>query len=302
MAPPESRYLESLKKHLRLDPALENNIMKEIRAHLEDRSQELRESGLSDEEATNIAARIFGPPQLVARQIYEVYSQGTWRQSLCAALPHLLVALLFSLHFWKNIFWLATVLILVASVTIYGWYNGRPDWLFPWLGYSLAPVIATGALLVYLPGAWSWFALIAYAPLVVLVIISVTKAALKRDWIFASLMLLPLPITVGWIMTITKGTELLSWQGQLQKYAPLIALSFSILAIAVIAFIRIRQRWAKLGVLALLEVAVLVLIVVVGKDIVDPIAWLLLALLGIFLFFGPALLEQGFIRNRSKPA
>lgn len=302
MAPPESKYLESLKKHLRLDPLLESTIIKEIHAHLEDRSRELRQSGLPEEEATTTATKIFGPPQLIAQQIYEVYSQGTWRQSLCAALPHLLVALLFALHFWKDIFWLAAVIVLVSSVTIYGWYNGRPDWLFPWLGYSLAPVIATGALLVYLPGAWSWFALIAYAPLVLLVIISVTKAALKRDWIFASLMLLPLPITIGWIVTIAKGAVLLSWQGQLQKYAPLIALSFSILAIAAIAFIRMRQRWAKLGVLALLEVAVLGIIVLVGKDLVGPVTWLLLALLGVSLLFGPALLEQGFTGNRSKLA
>lgn len=299
MAPLELKYLESLKKHLRLDPVLESTVLKEIRAHLEDRSRELRESGLSDEEATTIATKIFGPPQLVARQICEVYSQGTWRQSLCAALPHLLVALLFALHFWQDIFWLAIVIVLVAGVTIYGWYNGRPDWLFPWLGYSLAPVIATGALLMYLPGAWSWFAFIAYAPLVLLVIISVTKAALKRDWIFASLMLLPLPITIGWIMTIVKGTEL-SWEGQLQKHAPLIALSFSILAIAAIAFIRIRQRWIKFGVMTILQVAVLVIIVLVGKDFVGPVGWLLLVLLGLSLLFGPALLEQSFTRNRSR--
>ncbi len=299
MAPPELKYLESLKRYLRLDPILESTIIKEIRAHLEDKSQELKESGVSEEEATTIATKTFGPPQLVARQIYEVYSQGTWRQSLCAALPHLLVALLFALHFWQNIFWLSTVIALVAGVTIYGWYNGRPDWLFPWLGYSLAPVIATGALLVYLPGAWTWFAFVTYAPLVLLVLISVIKAALKRDWVFASLMLLPLPITIGWIITIAKGAEL-SWQVQIQKNAPFIALSFSILAIAAIAFVRVRQRWAKVTVLAILEAVVLVMIVLVGKDFVGPVAWLFLALVGVSLFFGPALLEQGLTRNRSR--
>ncbi len=300
MAPPELKYLESLKRHLRIDPVFESTVIKEFLAHLEDKRRELMESGLSEEEATTVATKTFGPPQLVARQIYEVYSQGTWRQSLCAALPHLLVALLFALHFWQNIFWLAAVIALVASVTIYGWYNGRPDWLFPWLGYSLVPVIATGALLIYLPGAWTWFAFVAYAPLVLLVVISVIKAALKRDWIFASLMLLPLPITIGWIITIAKGTEL-SWQGQLQRHAPLIALSFSILAIAAIAFLRMRQRWAKVSVLALLEIAVLAIIILVGKDFVGPVVWLLLALVGVSLFFGPALLEQGLTRNRSRP-
>jgi hypothetical protein len=299
--PLKLNYFEVLKRHLRLDPTLESSVIKEIRAHLEDRSRELQESGLSEEEATSIATRVLGPPQLLARQIYEVYSQGTWRQSLCAALPHLLVALLFALRFWQSIFWLATVIMLVVGTTIYGWYHGRPDWLFPWLGYSLVPVIATGALLIYLPGAWSWFALIAYLPLVLLVIVSVTKAALKRDWIFASLMLLPLPITLGWIITIATNTYL-PWQGQIQRYAPLITLSFSILAIASMAFVRMKQRWAKLGVLVILEAAVLAIIVLVGKDFVSPGIWLFLALLGVFLLFGPAVLEQGLTRNRSRLA
>ncbi len=268
---------------------------------MEDRSHELKEAGLSEEEATNIATRILGPPQLVARQIYEVYSQGTWRQSLCAGLPHLLIALLFALHFWNNVFSLAIVLVLVVSVTIYGWCHGRPNWLFPWLGYSLVPVIATGVLLIYLPGAWSWFAILAYVPLVLLVIISVTKASLKRDWLFTSLMLLPLPITIGWIVALLGNTNLL-WKEQIQHFAPMIALSFSVLAIAAATFIRMRQRWAKFGTLIVLESIVFIMIVYAGKSSVSPVTWLLIALLGLFLLIGPALLEQNFTRNHSKPA
>lgn len=268
---------------------------------MEDRSNELKESGLSEGEATNIATRILGPPQLVARQMYEVYSQGTWRQSLCAGMPHLLIALLFALHFWENVLSLAIVLFLVVSVTIYGWCHGRPDWLFPWLGYSLVPVIATGALLIYLPGAWSWFAILAYAPLVIFVIIFLTKASLKRDWLFASLMLLPLPITIGWVIALLGNTSLL-WKEQVQHFAPMIALSFSVLAIAAAAFIRMKQRWAKFGTLIVLEAIVFIMIVHVGKSSVSPAAWLLIALFGLFLLLSPALLEQNIARNHSKPA
>ncbi len=301
MAPIKLSYFENLKRYLRLDPELESDVIKEIYTHLEDRSHELKESGLSEEEATNIATRILGPPQLVARQIYEVYSQGTWRQALCAGLPHLLIALLFALHFWNNVFSLAIVLVLVVSVTIYGWCHGRPNWLFPWLGYSLVPVIATGALLIYLPGAWSWFAILAYIPLVLPVIISVTKASLKRDWLFTSLMLLPLPITIGWIVALLGNINLL-WKEQIQHFAPMIALSFSVLAIAAATFIRMKQRWAKFGTLIVFESIVFIMIVYAGKSSVSPVTWLLIALLGLFLLFGPALLAQNFTRNHSKPA
>lgn len=301
MVPVKLNYLESLKKHLRLDPLLESDILKEIRAHLEDRSKELTELGLPEEEASKIVIGILGPPRLVARQMYEVYNQGTWLQSVCAGLPHFLVALLFALHFWQDIFWLTALLLLLTGVTIYGWTHGRPDWLFPWLGYCLAPVIATGALLIYLPGAWSWFALIAYLPLVLILIIAVAKASLKRDWLFTSLMLLPLPITLGWIVALTKNT-LLPLEAKLYHFAPIIALSFCILAIAAVAFIRIKQRWAKLGTLIAFEVIVFAIVAFTGRNIVSPTTWVFLALLVAAFLFGPALLGHDFFGNRSRPA
>lgn len=284
-------YLNSLKDCLRLDSTTESDVVRELHAHLEDKSQELREFGLSEEEATETAVQFLGSPRLVAQQMYEVYSQGSWRQTFFAALPHFLIASLFALHCWQSTIWLSAILVAVISAVIYGWCHGRPAWLFPWLGYCLIPVVAVGFLLIYLPGGWAWLAATAYVPLALFVIVSVTKQTIKQDWLFASLMLLPIPIVLSWILALGIGDRLL-WYEYLYEAAPWIALSFAVLAVTVATFIRIRQRWAKAGALLTPEIIVLVIVASAGKNAISFWGWLLLILLSLFLLLGPALLER----------
>jgi hypothetical protein len=265
-------------------------VVRELRSHLEDRRHELLESGLTKKAAAATAAKLLGSPRVVARQMYEVHSQGSWRQALFAALPHLLVGALFALHFWQNIFWLLGTLGTLIGAVLYGWCHGKPTWLFPWLGYCLTPVIAVGILLIYLPSGWTWFAITAYVPLALLVIFSATKKTIKKDWLFASLMLLPIPIVLGWILALEIEDKFVLL-AQLNELAPLIALSFAVLALTVAAFIRIRQRWAKIGSLLILETIALVIIAVGDKSTIG-FGWLLVVLLTIILLLGPALLER----------
>lgn len=291
-----SNYTDNLKDHLRLDTTIENNVVREIRTHIEDKKHELIESGLSEKEAAVAATHLMGSPELVARQIYEVYSQGSWLQAIFAALPHLLVAAFFALHWWQNTFWLIGILAVVVVTVIYGWLHGKPAWLFPWLGYCLIPVIAVGILLVYLPGGWAWLAASAYVPLALLIVFSVTKKITRKDWVFASLMLLPVPIMFGWILALwilalESNNGFLSYE-QLYEFAPLIALSFAVLALTVATFIRVRQRWLKVGVLLMLEISVLAIMAFSGKSSINPGGWLGLLLLSIILLLGPALLER----------
>jgi hypothetical protein len=284
-------YTDSLKGCLRIEPTIESDVVRELNTHLEDKSHELLESGLSEEEASNTAAKLLGPPRIVAKQMYEVYSQGSWRQALFAALPHLLVATLFALHFWQDTIWLLGIIIAVACSVIYGWCHGKPAWLFPWLGYCLTPVISIGILLIYLPGNWAWLAAIAYIPLALLFIIPVTKQTIKRDWLFASLMLLPVPIVLGWILALELDDGLM-WYEQLQGFASQIALSFAVLALTVAAFIRTRQRWLKIGTLLTLEMVILVIVALGGNSAIGVGGWLLLVFLSLILVLGPALLER----------
>jgi hypothetical protein len=298
--PTKLNYTDSLKDYLRLDPTIEGNVVRELNTHLEDKSHELIESGLSEEEATATAAKLLGSPRIVSKQMYEVYSQGSWRQALFAALPHLLVAALFAMHFWQNTFWLVGMLGAITGAVIYGWCHGKPAWLFPWLGYCLIPVIAVGILLIYLPGGWVWFAATAYVPLALLVIFSVTKQTIRKDWLFASLMLLPIPIVLGWMLALELEDKLI-WQEQLFEFASLIALSFAVLALTVATFIRIRQRWAKVGALLTLEVLTLVMMGLGGKSAIGFGGWLILALLALLLLLGPALLERKIREADRKP-
>jgi hypothetical protein len=283
-------YTDRLKGYLRLDSTIEGDVVRELRSHLEDRRHELLESGLTKKAAAATAAKLLGSPRVVARQMYEVHSQGSWRQALFAALPHLLVGALFALHFWQNIFWLLGTLGTLIGAVLYGWCHGKPTWLFPWLGYCLTPVIAVGILLIYLPSGWTWFAITAYVPLALLVIFSATKKTIKKDWLFASLMLLPIPIVLGWILALEIEDKFVLL-AQLNELAPLIALSFAVLALTVAAFIRIRQRWAKIGSLLILETIALVIIAVGDKSTIG-FGWLLVVLLTIILLLGPALLER----------
>jgi len=303
--PARSNYTDKIRSHLRLDTTIESDVVREIRTHIEDKKHELIESGLSEKQAAAAVSRLMGSPELVARQIYEVYSQGSWLQAIFAALPHLLIAAFFALHWWQSNLWLLGILLGVVGAVLYGWFHGKPAWLFPWLGYCLLPVIAVGILLIYLPGGWAWLAASAYIPLALLIIFSVTKKITKKDWLFASLMLLPIPIMLGWILALwmlalQHQNGFLSHE-QLYEFAPLIALSFAVLALTVATFIRVRQRWIKVGVLLTLEILVLVIMALSGKSSINPAGWLVLVLLSVILLLGPALLERKIKQADEKP-
>ncbi len=290
-------YLDSLRTCLRLDSKIKKDVLKELYTHLEDKSQELKESGLSEEEAIETAVKHFGSVQSIARQTYEVYSSGTWRQAFFAALPHLIIALLFALRAWQSIFWLTIILLTVISVVLYGWWHGKPVWLFPWLGYYLIPVIVTGILLVYLPGGWFWLAVLVYLPLALFVLISVTKQTITQDWLYASVMLLPIPIILGWALALGMSKDFLSIERQLHETKGLVALSFLILAITVAIFIRVKQRWLKAGALLTPELLVLVIVAVASRGAISFWLWLGLVILSIFLIFSPAWLERRLTQN-----
>jgi hypothetical protein len=284
-------YLGSLKGHLRLDPAVRDDLVRELHGHLEDKIGDLQEAGMSEADASETAAKYLGSPHIIAKQIYEVYSQGSWRQTIFAILPHFLTASLFALHWWSNPIWLLVILSAVICVVIYGWCHGKPTWLFSWLGYLLIPVVVAGIMLLYLPGAWAWIATLVYVPLAIFILVVVAKQILKVDWLFVSLMLLPVPIVVGWLMVLSTentflGTELV------YEAALWIAFSFAVLALAVATFIRVRQRWIKTGALLICSIMVLAIVALVNNNALNIWGWLLLSLLALSHLLVPALLER----------
>ena len=302
MATAVSQYLDDVRHNLRLDLASETEVIRELQTHIEDKVAEMKSDGLSEEEATKVCLRVFGSAKLVARQIYEAHSQGSWQQALMASLPHFLFALLFALNWWRGIGWLAVTLGLILSTAIYGWWRGRPIWLFPWLGYSLIPVIVAGILLIYLPVGWAWLAIVVYIPLALWLICFVAIQTIKRDWLYIALTLLPIPIIIGWFLAVTAEDQLLALSlEQIQQSARWIGLTFLALGTTVAAFIRLRQRWLKVTLLVVSGFLTLIMVTCYAGGRLSLPAFLALILVMLGLLLVPALLERRLRRSREQP-
>jgi hypothetical protein len=296
-----TQYLEEIKCNSRLDEAEQKQVISELETHIEEKYQELIESGLSEEEAVRTCLGQMGTMKQVSHQIYEAYSQGSWKHVLLASMPHMLFAGIFALNWWQHIGWLSLVLVLIIATTVYGWWHGKPTWVFPWLGYTLLPVLAVGLLLIYLPKVWSLLVIPIYFPLALWWLFHIISQTSKRDWILSSLMLLPIPIVIGWFLAVTPEGKLLEIsQERLNYFAPWIAVSFVALALTIAFFIRLRQRWLRKGLLAISGLITLALVVryTTGNLSIFSFLGLTLVMWGVLLL--PSILEQRLISGSMK--
>jgi len=288
-----SKYLNNIKANLRLDTVSENEVLSELKTHVEDKFDDMIESGLSEDEAAKACVRLLGSSKLIAAQIYEAHSQGTWKQALMASIPHILFAALFALNWWQGMGWVTVTLGIVLGIAIIGWLHNRPMWLFPWLGYSMAPVLAAGILLLYLPKVWSWIAILIYIPLALWLVFSVTIRAIKRDWLCSALMLLPLPIVIGWFLAVEQeGSSFQLSTEYIRQFAPLIALSFLALAGVAAAFVRMRKRWLRTTLIISAQLILLILVTCYAKGRLALPASALVAMAMAGLFLGLFLLDR----------
>jgi hypothetical protein len=274
-----SHYLNKFKACLQIDQTIKDGVAEELYTHLEDKSRELEENGLSKEEASKIAVQSLGSPELIAQQIYETHAQGSWKEALFSALPHFLVALLFTSYYWQNIVYVSIMLALIVGIAIYGWHRGKPIWIFPWLGYYLMPVVVTGILLLSLPQGWGWIAALIYIPLALFVFIHIVRQTARRDWLYASLMLAPMLVTFAWFSPLGTGNELLTngiWLASLQTNALWIVISFIALAAATIAFIRLKPRRYKIMSLLIPPLVILFSVTMASRGNIDYWGWLIL--------------------------
>ena len=298
MTPELAQYLESIRSIAKLENSDEMGVMSELEAHIEDKLQELSKSGLTKEEAIRTCLGQMGSTKLVARQIYEAYSQGSWKQVLLASMPHLLFGVLFVLNWWQYPGWLSIVLVLILATTTYGWSHGKPTWVFSWLGYSFLPVLIVGLLLLYIPRGWSLLSLPIYFPLALWWLFRIIIQTTRRDWLFSSLMLLPLPIIIGWYLAISPSGKVNEQSLQRVYYfAPWIGLSFMALGLTIAAFIRLRQRWLRVTLLATSGLMTLSLVVYYTTGRLNTLTFfgLILVMWGVLLV--PPLLER-YLKNK----
>ena len=287
-----SHYLNRFKDCLHIDQTIKDGVAEELYTHLEEKTQELEENGLSREEAGKIAVQSLGSPELIAQQIYETHAQGSWKEALFSALPHLRVALLFTSYYWQNIIYASIILALTVGIAIYGWHRGKPIWLFPWLGYYLMPVVVTGILLLSLPQGWGWIAALIYIPLALFVFIHIVRQTARRDWLYASLMLAPMLVTFTWFSSLGTGNELLAsdWIARLQTNALWIVISFIALAGATIAFIRLKPRRYKILSLLIPPLVILLSVTMASRGNINSWGWLIL-LFSLFAFAIPVWMQ-----------
>jgi len=171
------------------------------------------------------------------------------------------------------------MLALIVGIAIYGWHRGKPIWIFPWLGYYLMPVVVTGILLLSLPQGWGWIAALIYIPLALFVFIHIVRQTARRDWLYASLMLAPMLVTFTWFSSLGTGNELLTggmWLASLQTNALWIVISFTALAAATIAFIRLKPRRYKIISLLIPPLVILFSVTMASRGDIAYWGWLIL--------------------------
>lgn len=295
------RFLNNVRSHLKLDPSSEKEILCELYTHFEDRVEELEGSGLTEEEATRVASREFGPSKKVADELYEVHSISNWPQAIMAALPHVLFAVLFAFHQWTNAFWLSMIISSVFGAVVYGWKHNKPTWFFTWMGYALMPLIVVGLLLLdkaigagsVADSWWLWAAVVVYFAIVAAICTIILAHIWRRDWLLGSLTVLPFLAVIGWVLTDRWAGGLMQNDGSLLRgLESWVALSFLALAGVVIIFTRLKKRWLRVGVLLVAGLVILTIMASASGGNIGLANLLVLVIIALAIILGPALIDR----------
>ena len=268
-------YLTDLSRRLHLDQVEQREIIRELRDHVEDRGQELIETGVSSDEAVAHALNDLGSSTNIADQLYEVHSRGSWYHTVLAVLPHVLLALMFALHLWTAPGWVVLMLVMALVISFIGWRKGRPRWTYPWLGYCLvAPIVSWGlAMSAVGYGAWSivtrgalplgvpiYIASFVYIAFSLWIVIRFVSKVARPDWVMASLAGLPIPFLAYWFFYFYRRDDVLrSPAQQLGEVDSSAAIVFLILAATTAIFFRIGRRLVRVALLAITAPSMIVL-------------------------------------------
>ncbi|MFH1651471.1 MAG: hypothetical protein ABID87_05175 [Chloroflexota bacterium] len=307
MLPAIKDYLEEVRWHLHLDVVGEQQIIGELYTHFQEKAAELQRDGMDAEDAAREAVRSCGRARELARLMYEAHSQGSWREAALAALPHFTVAFLFALHLWRHIPVDALVFAVIVAVTLLGWWHGKPNWLYPWVGYALLPLLVTSYLLFpALAQSFAYFVRGQGAPpgagtLVVACLLPVaavwitartTVRVVRRDWILASLMLVPIPVVGSWLATmVLTGGLAPGGAAEMSPWNTALAQVLVVLGVTSALFLRLRQRLLKVGALVTLGVIAFTLTGGILWGHIGFFGFLLTALIALLYLLSPALLE-----------
>ena len=300
-------YFGNLGRRMHLGTRQEQEILHELRVHVEDRAQEFVESGLQPEEAWDRALRDLGASNEVAQQFYEVHSRGTWYHTLLAVTPHVLLALMFAMHLWTRPVWVALMLVVALTISVFGWKQGRPRWTYPWLGYCLVvPIVSWGlAMSAVGYGAWGvvtrgslplgipiYIACLVYIAFSLWIVIRIVSKAARPDWVMASLAVLPIPFLAYWFFYFYNGGGALESSGPaLHEVDSSAAIVFLILAGATAAFFRIGRRLVRVALLVITAPSMIVLAWFSYQGGPSYVALFVFSAISLALLLSPALFD-----------
>jgi len=303
MLPQLRQYLAKVASYSKLDPEAEDDVCRELQTHFQDEIEELRKDGYSASEAAKVVTERFGAAESVGRQMYEVYSKGSRGQALLAAVPHLLLAITFFFHLWQNVLWLVAIALAIVAVAMYAWRHGKPSWSYSWMGYSLVPLLvisflflfATGQILsIYVfKGSLLWLVILVYIPVAFWITGAAVISAIRRDWLFASFMLLPFPIIVVWLFALEQDVGLMEYSnGSFQAIDRGIAITFLALGASAGAFVRLRQRLLKIGVLTIATLLILGMVWRFTESGLNPVISFFVSFCLVCFLLSPVLLQS----------
>ena len=311
-------YLADLGRHLHLGAPDEREILTEIRGHIEDSAQELMDEGIPSDDAFSSAIDGFGVSKRLARRMYEVHSKGSWYHTALAVLPHILLSLLFAFGLWAAPGWLVVLLIAATVISIFGWKKGRPNWTYPWLGYTLvAPIVSWGlAMSAVGYGAWGvlaygalplgspiYIASFVYIAFSLFIVIRVLTRVAQTDWVMASVTVLPVPFLIYWFIFFYHEQLLNAGRsgGESPGVDTSAAIVFLILAAATALFFRISRRVVRVALLFITAPSMFVLAWFSYKGGPGYMALFTFCALSLAVVLGPALLDLKS-NNRARSA
>ena len=268
-------YFKDLGEQLHLEPREQAEILHELQAHVEDKTRELVDAGVSTDVAINHALNDLGASTAIASELYEVHTRGSWYHAVLAVLPHVLISLMFALHLWAAPVWIALMALVALTISVMGWRKGRPRWTYPWLGYCLViPFISWGlAMSTVGYGAWGvvtrgvlplgnpiYIASFIYVAFSLWLVIRFVSKVVRPDWLMASLAALPLPFLAYWFFYFYSRDDVLQATGQrLQEVDSSVAVVFLVLAAATAIFFRLGRRVVRVALLVITAPSIIVL-------------------------------------------
>ncbi|MCS7206430.1 MAG: permease prefix domain 1-containing protein [Dehalococcoidia bacterium] len=265
---PEARaYLQDLRKRLRLAPGKAQDILRELEAHLEDRTAEWMEKGLPREQAVRRALDELGHTNLLAKEFYAVHARAPWPTTALAALPHVVASLVFLTHAWTSPGVVAALVGGATIISMLAWRRGQPEWVYPWIGYALAIPLAAGlAATLALAGGmieafqgrvapWgrpTFWASAAFLPGIIWFLAHLIRRLLARDWLYLTLALLPFPFLAAWGVFLQEHGGPFAYDPTPLRWSngPTALVFLGVAGLTTTVY-RLGQRQAKIGVIAL---------------------------------------------------